>query len=124
MPRRRSVERGEGNLGCVVWVILLAIGVLIAWKAVPVKVKSAEFYDYMDELSKFSAARATADGLRKGLMDRAEKLDIPLERKNIEIELSRERVRMKVRYTIPVEFPGYTYNWDFEQEIDRPIFIV
>lgn len=124
MPRRRSVERGEGNLGCIVWMVLLAIGVLIAWKAVPVKVRSAEFYDYMDELSKFSAARATADGLRKGLMDRAEKLDIPLERKNIEIELSRERVRMKVRYTIPVEFPGYTYNWDFEQEIDRPIFIV
>jgi hypothetical protein len=124
MPRRRSAERGEGNLGCIVWVILLAIGALIAFKAVPVKVKSAEFYDYMDELSKFSAARATPDGLRKGLMDRAEQLDIPLERKNIEIELSRERVRMKVRYTIPVEFPGYTYNWDFEQEIDRPIFIV
>jgi hypothetical protein len=124
MPRRRSAERGEGNLGCVVWVVLLAIGVLIAWKAVPVKVKSAEFYDYMDELAKFSAARATSDGLRKGLMDRAQQLDIPLERKNIDIELSREKVRMKVRYTIPVEFPGYTYNWDFEQEIDRPIFIV
>lgn len=124
MPRRRSVERGEGNLGCIVWMVLLGIGVLIAWKTVPVKVKSAEFYDYMDEQAKFSAARATTDSLKKGLMDRAKQLDIPLERKDIDIELSRERVRMKVRYTIPVEFPGYTYNWDFEQEIDRPIFIV
>jgi hypothetical protein len=124
MPRRRSVERGEGNLGCLVWVVLLGIGALIAWKTVPVKIKSAEFYDYMDEQAKFSAARATTDSLRKGLMDRAKQLDIPLERKNIEIELSRERIRTKVRYTIPIEFPGYTYNWDFEQEIDRPIFIV
>ena len=124
MPRRRSVERGEGNLGCIVWLVLLAIGVMIAWKAVPVKVRSAEFYDYMDEIAKFSAARATSDSLRKALLDRADQLDIPLERKNIEIDLSRERIRMKVRYTIPVEFPGYTYNWDFEQEIDRPIFIV
>ena len=41
MPRRRSVERGEGNLGCIVWLILLTIGVMIAWKAVPVKIARA-----------------------------------------------------------------------------------
>ena len=42
----------------------------------------------------------------------------------IEIDLSRERVRMRVRYTIPVEFPGYTYQWHFRQKLDRTIFIV
>lgn len=31
---------------------------------------------------------------------------------------------MEVEYTIPVEFPGYTYQWNFHHKLDRPIFIV
>jgi hypothetical protein len=124
LPRRRSAERGEGNLGCILWLLLLGLVVLVAWKAVPVKMKSVELYEHMDELAKFAAARAKSDDLKRSILQRAEQLDIPLEREAIEVDLGAERVRMKVEYTIPVEVLGFTYDWHFEQEVDRQIFIV
>lgn len=124
MTSRRRQERGEGNLGCIIWVLILVIAVFLAWKLVPVKIKSAEFYDYMDEMAKFSAANATQEAIEKGLMEKARQLGIPLEKRNLKVTLRREQIRIEATYTIPVEFPGYTYNWTFHQVLDRPIFIV
>jgi hypothetical protein len=123
MPRRRS-ERGEGNIGCILWLIALGLAVLIAWKAVPVKMQSEKLYDYMDELAKFGAARTAPDDLEKLILNRAQELHIPLEKKNVKVERNGDNIYMEVEYTIPVEFPGYTYQWHFRQTLDRPIFIV
>ena len=123
MPRRRS-ERGEGNLGCILWVLALALVTLIAWKAIPVKIQSTEFYDYMDELAKFSAATTPPDQLGKLILDRAHQLGIPLEKKDLKVERNGDRIYMELDYTVPVELPGYTYQWHFHQKLDRPIFIV
>ena len=122
MPRRS--ERGEGNLGCILWLLALALAVLIAWKAVPVKLQSTELYDYMDELAKFSAANVPPDQLKKRILDRAAQLQIPLQKENVRVQRNGDRIYMEVEYTIPVEFPGYTYQWNFHQKLDRPIFIV
>ena len=122
MPRRS--ERGEGNLGCILWLLALGLAVLIAWKAVPVKLQSTELYDYMDELAKFSAANVPPDQLKKRILDRAAQLQIPLQKENVRVQRNGDRIYMEVEYTIPVEFPGYTYQWNFHQKLDRPIFIV
>lgn len=123
MPRRRS-ERGEGNLGCILWMLALGLATLIAWKAVPVKIQSTQLYDYMDELAKFSAARTPPDQLEKLIVDRARQLDIQLDKKDVQVERNGDRIFMEVDYTVPLEFPGYTYQWHFHQKLDRPIFIV
>jgi hypothetical protein len=123
MPRRRS-ERGEGNLGCILWLLALGLATLIAWKAVPVKVQSTQLYDYMDELAKFSAARTPPDQLEKMIIDRAKQLDIALEKKDVKVERNGDNIFMEIEYTVPLEFPGYTYQWHFHQKLDRPIFIV
>ena len=122
MPRRS--ERGEGNLGCILWLLALGFAVLIAWKAVPVKLQSTELYDYMDELAKFSAAQMKPDELKKRILDRAAQLQIPLRKENVRVERNGDRIYMEIEYTIPVEYPGYTYQWKFHQKLDRPIFIV
>ena len=122
--RRRTAERGEGNLGCILWVLVLAVAVLIAWKAIPVKVNSSELADYLDELARFNAARESAEDLQARILTRANELNLPVTKEGVTIQLSRDRVRMIVDYTVPVNFPGYTYNWHFHHELDRPIFIV
>lgn len=124
MVSRRRHEWGGGNLGCIVWVLVLALGVFLAFKLIPVKIKSAEFYDYMDEMAKFSAANATLEQLERRLLEKAAELEIPLEKRNLKIKLERERIQIEATYTIPVHFPGYTYNWNFHQTLDRPIFII
>ena len=39
--RRNRREKGEGQLGCLVGLIILALAVFVAWKMVPIKVKAA-----------------------------------------------------------------------------------
>lgn len=122
--RRRIAERGEGNLGCIVWLLLLGIAVMISWKMIPVKINSAELADYMDEVARFQSARATPEDIRKKIIVRAGELGIPLTKDNVDVVRTGDRVRMTVEYTVPVEFPGYTYDWHFRHELDRPVFIV
>jgi hypothetical protein len=121
---RRIAERGESNLGCILWLVLLSIAVLISWKMIPVKVNSAELSDYMVEVAQFQSARNPPEELKQMILNRAAELRLPLTKDGVTVVRTGDRIRMTVDYTVPVEFPGYTYNWHFRQELDRPIFIV
>lgn len=123
MPRRIA-ERGAGNLGCVLWILVLGIAVLITVKAVPVKIASAELYDYMDELARTAGVNTTAEEVKKAILKRAEDLKLPLQKDQVVVERVGDRLRMRAEYVVPVEFPGYTYNWHFVHEMERPIFVV
>jgi hypothetical protein len=124
MPRRRTAQSGEGNLGCIIWALVLGLAILISWKMIPVKVNSAELADYMVEVAQFQSAQKTPEEIKKMILLRASELNIPLAKENVTIVRAGDRIRMTVDYTVPVDFPGYTYNWHFRHELDRPIFIV
>lgn len=120
---RLHLRRGEARLGCVLWLIVLAVFVMIIMKVVPVKIRSAELYDFMEETAMF-AGRASTEELKKRILARARDLELPLKDKNIKVERIGGRVRMRCTYSVPIEFPGYTYNWNFEHIVDRPVFVV
>jgi hypothetical protein len=122
--RRRIAERGEGNLGCILWLLVLGLAVMISVKAIPVKIASAELYDYMDEVARSAGVNTTAEGVKKAILQRAADLNLPVDKDMVTVTRQGDRLRMRAEYTVPVEFPGYTYNWHFVHELDRPIFIV
>jgi len=120
--RRRSGQRGEGNIGCILWAVLLAIVALFAWKTIPAKVNSSEMYDFMEEQAKF-AANTPDEELKKQILIKAQQLGIALDKDHVTVERLGDRIRMKADYQIPIEFPFKTYVWKFHHEVDRPIFI-
>lgn len=120
--RRRFAERGEGNLGCILWVVALGLAVLIAVKMVPVKIATSQLYDFMEEQAKF-AATATPDNLAKSIVNKAKELELPVAKEDVQVERVGDNIRMHAAYTVPVEFPGYTYMWHFDHQVNRPIFI-
>jgi hypothetical protein len=120
--RRKGSERGEGNFGCILWAVLLGAAILIAWKAVPVKLNSAELYDFMEEQAKF-AANTPPEQIEKAILAKAQALRLPLTKEQVKAERVGDSIRMEASYTVPLEFPGYTYNWSFDHKVDRPIFI-
>lgn len=122
--RRRIAERGEGNLGCIVWLLVLGLAVMICVKAVPVKIASAEMYDYMDEVARSTGVNTTAEEVKKAILQRAADLKLPVNKDQVTVVREGDRLKMRAEYTVPLEFPGYTYNWHFVHELDRPIFIV
>ena len=120
---RLHTRHGQGKIGCILWLLVLAAVIGIAAKLIPIKIASAELSDFMEEQAMF-AGRKGPEELKNRILSRAAQLDIPLKKKNLEVKRLGGRIRMRATYTIPVEFPGYTYYWDFEHIIDRPVFVV
>lgn len=119
----RSRQAGQGKIGCLLWLLVAGVAALIAFKMIPVKVKSAELHDYMVEQARFASNYPT-DQIAKSILVRARELELPLTDKGLKVEKVRERIKMEAIYTVPVEFPGYTYYWEFHHMVDRPIFVI
>ncbi len=122
MADRRSTQRGDSKLGCVLWLLLLGVAVMVGWKMIPLKISAAELEDFMSEQAKF-AAGASEETLKRRILDKAGELNLPVRPQDVTVSKANERIRMRVVFTIPVEFPGYTYEWNFDLNIDRQIFI-
>ncbi len=115
-------QRGEGRAGCMFWVAVLIVGALIGFKVVPVKFASARFYDYMYEQAKY-AQRSKPEFIKKVIMRKARELNLPIDPKKVVVKKRGGRILIQAEYTVNLEFPGYTYVWNFQEEIDEPIFI-
>ncbi len=115
-------EAGDGKLGCILWTLLLIVAALAAWKMIPVKIATSELYDFMVEQAKWAAGTNT-ELIQKRILSKAGELDLPVDAKQVTVERRGDRVLMRARFTVPVEFPGYVYDWDFDLQVDRPIYI-
>lgn len=121
--RPRRSQTGEGKIGCIVWTLLLILGAMVAYEMVPIKMKSAQLYDYMEDQASDATYNRNSEATKKRILRKARDLDIPLDKDNLSVERIGDRIRMKATYTIPAEFPGYTYYWKFDHEIDRNLYI-
>ena len=67
MTRMRAMA-GDSKIGCILWMLLLVIVVLISWKAIPVKIATSQLYDFMVEQAKWAASQK-AETLHKSIYD-------------------------------------------------------
>ncbi|HSY52531.1 MAG TPA: hypothetical protein VLC46_27270 [Thermoanaerobaculia bacterium] len=118
MSRR---ERGEGQLGCLVGLILLGLAIFVAWKMIPVKVKAAEVRQTVVDEAK-SAGTHNDERIRAAILAKAREDNLPITENDITIVRGNGEITVRVVYTIPIVFPGYTYNWHLEHEATNPIF--
>ena len=119
--QRRNAQRGEGQFGCLVGLVILLVAGLVAYKMIPIKVKAAELRDVITDESR-SASQSTDARILKVILDAAERNGLPVTEENVKIRRSSDRIEIDVEYTVPVEFPGYTYNWGFHHKVDNPLF--
>ncbi len=110
MASRRSMA-GTGRVGCAIWLGLLVIGILIASKIVPVKIKTSEFYDAMQEQAQFGSIKEDA-AIQAELFRKAQELQLPLKKEDIKVRRDMGYVYVEVHYVLQVDFPIYgTYMW-------------
>ena len=119
--RRFRGQRGEGQLGCVVGLALLLLGVFVAYKMIPIKVKAADLRQEVVDEAK-SAGTHGDDRIRKAILTKAEQVGLPVSEKDIKISRSGNNITVDVEYVVPVEFPGYIHQWKFHHHAENPIF--
>ena len=120
-PHRR--QRGDVPVGCLVGFVAAVLIAVLAIKVVPIMVDVGEF----DKEIKNNAERANNIGysdkrIRANILDKADELDIPINSKSVWIKRTATRIKIRVTYDYPIEFPGYTYVWKKVHEEERIIF--
>ena len=119
--RRNRRERGETQLGCVFGLLLLLAGLFVAYKMIPVKVRTADLRQTVTDEAR--AAGTHNDGhIMKAILNEAERLELPVTKDDVEIVRRRDSIRIDVKYMVPVQFPGFKYEWNFHHVAENPIF--
>ena len=114
-------ERGEGQLGCLVGLILLAIAVFIAWKMIPVKVKAAEMRQVISDEAK-AAGTHDNNKIKGVIMQKVYETKLPIKEEDVQITRSNGEITIDVEYDVPIDFPGFVYKWHQHHHANNPIF--
>lgn len=120
MGRSRR-QRGESQFGCLVGLVLLAIAIFVAYKIIPVKIHAAEVRQETIDQCK-SAAMRSDEKIKYAIVQKAQENDIALTNDNIVIKRGANDIQIDVDYTVPIDFPGYPYNWHFHHTAANPLF--
>ncbi len=116
-------QRGDVPVGCLLGGVVLLIVVLVAIKITPVVLNVGELDNKISTLADRANRREYNDKrILKDILQKAESLDLPVAKKNVKIKRTSNRIKITVIYTIPIEFPGYTFMWHKEHFEDRPLF--
>jgi hypothetical protein len=119
---RRSVS-GVGKLGCLVWIVVVGAIAYVAAQIIPVKMKTSEFYDAMQEQAQFGSIKGDKS-IQQELFLKAQELKLPLKKEDISVVRDGSKITIEVHYQINLVFPGYTYVWNEDRVVTRPLFAV
>jgi hypothetical protein len=120
MTDRRS-ERGEGRIGLIVALAVLGAAIFVGMKVIPVRVNAYEFRDFVREQARF-ASNTQNDEIRKLVLQKAQQLEIPLDKKNLRVARTQGEVSISAKFEIPIDLKVTTYVYKFEANEKAPLF--
>jgi hypothetical protein len=116
-------ERGEGRLGTLFGVLVLAVFIYLGVKIVPLMINVYEFRDSIEEQARFATLpRHDDDVVKKNILLKARELQLPVGAKDVVVNRSSSRIDIQVKYTVPIETPVYTYKWSLDESLTAPLF--
>lgn len=121
MRRRNRREMGEGNFGCLIGLIAMLIGIFVAYKVIPVKVKAAEIRGVVVDEAK-SAGTHNDEKIRAAILKKAQDNDLPIGENDVRIKRAENTIYVQVDYTVPIDFNVFVYQWHIHHEAQNPIF--
>ena len=123
MKANRENERGSARLKFLVVVAVLGSIGYAAYLYIPVAYRAYLFKDLMQHYVDVAAAQGyqpiwVNDQLTKSLPEYEVPSDAvitPAQRES--------RIEVRVQYTKPIEFPGYTYQYEFDSTVKSTAFL-
>ena len=124
MIKDRSNELGGSRLKfLIVMAILLSVG-YAAYLYIPVRYHAYLYKDLMQQFVDVASAQGKPPAwVGEQLSKSAEEYDVP---SNAVITPSsvESRVQVRVQFIKPIEFPGYTYNYEFDETVKSAAFLI
>jgi hypothetical protein len=119
----RSNERGGARLKLLVFIAVFAALVYCGYLYVPAAIDAYYFKDIMQNKVDMATAQGKdAAWVRDQLMKTAPDYHVPPDAIITPVQ-SENRFEVRVQYTRPISFPGYTYNYNFDYTARSTTFL-
>ena len=121
--RNRSSERGSANLKFLIVMILIVGSAYAGYMYVPVAYRAHTYKDLMQHYADVAGATGyTPAWAGEQLARSGPEYSVPPNA--IITPIMRDsRVEIRVQYVHPIEFPGYTYNYEFDYTVKSTAFL-
>lgn len=118
----RSSERGEGRIGLLITLIVVAVAIFLGAKIIPVRITAYEFRDVLREEARYGAVRLTDDEVAKRILNKADELEIPLRKQNLSVHRTPSQMVISASYDQPIDLKVTTYVYRFDATEKAPLF--
>jgi hypothetical protein len=123
MQMQRSGERGNASLKFLLVMAIMGVSAYAGYLYIPVAYHATVFKDLMQhQVDVASAQGYKPEWVAQQLMKNAPEYEIPADAVYTPV-LRESRMELRVQYIQPIEFPGYTYNYEFDHTVKSTAFL-
>ena len=120
----RSNERGGARLKFLIVMAIIGSVGYAAYLYIPVRYQAFAFKDTMQHLVDVASTQGhTPTWVAQQIQKIGPEYDVP-DNALITPVAKDNRVEVRVQYSIPIEFPGYTYQYEFDETVKSSAFLV
>jgi len=121
--KQRTSERGSARLKFVIVIAIIAVGAYALYMYVPVAYQGYLFKDLMQHNVDVASAQGyPATWVRDQLVKSAPEYGVPADAV-ISPTQRDNRMEVTVQFVRPIEFPGYTYQYNFDYTVKSTAFL-
>ncbi|HZE62523.1 MAG TPA: hypothetical protein VE056_01525 [Pyrinomonadaceae bacterium] len=119
----RTTERGSARLKFIIVIAVIGVGAYIGYMYIPVAYQAYLFKDLMQhDVDVASAQGYPASWVKDQLVKSAPEYGVPADAV-INPAQRDNRIEVTVQFVRPIEFPGYTYQYDFDHTVKSTAFL-
>jgi hypothetical protein len=123
MNKDRSNERGSSTLKFVITLAILGCLGYAGYLYIPVAYRAYLYKDLMQHYADVASAQGYQPAWAgEQLLKSEAEYEVP-NTAIITPVLRDQRIEVRVQYTQPIEFPGYTYTYEFDQTVKSTAFL-
>jgi len=123
MQMQRSGERGSANVKFLIVMVILVASAYAGYLYVPVAFQANTYKELMQHYADVAVAQGYPPSWAgEQLMKSAAEYQVPA---NAVITPAQRdnRIEIRVQYVRTIEFPGYTYNYEFDHTVKSTAFL-
>jgi hypothetical protein len=119
----RTSERGSARLKFILIMAIIGIVAYIGYMFLPIAYQAYLFKDLMQhDVDVASSQGYPASWVKDQLVKSAPEFGVPADAV-INPQQRDNRIEVNVQYVIPIEFPGYTYQYNFDHTVKSTAFL-
>ena len=113
-------RRGVANLGCLGWILIIAIVAYLGSHIAAPYMRYYRFRDAVDQQARFATFRSD-DAIRKELWAAADSIGLPESAYHLNVERTTSDLRISGAYHDRWEIPHYIHIVRFVMDVENPI---